>query len=311
MQPIIDLSTLAPPQVVEALDYEAIRADMVADLRARLPEWEADLESDPAVKIIEVAAYREMLLRARVNDAARALLLAYAVGANLEHRAASVQVARLDGETDARLRVRAQQGFAALAAAGPAAAYRRHALDVSNEITDVSVVMLTPGVVTVTVLAADRVPQNETTEDEIAQAAQVFPALTAPSGEAVVIGDDHAPLLDHVRRVFAREEVTPLTDSVVVRAPTILTFEIEAVLTLFPGPDETLVRTGALQRLNAYLASVRKLDHDATRSGIIGALHAPGVQNVVLVSPAQDVVTSALDLALCMSTNVTVAGRDV
>jgi len=42
------------------------------------------VESDPAYKILEVAAYREMLLRARINSAAKAVMLPYATGSDLD-----------------------------------------------------------------------------------------------------------------------------------------------------------------------------------------------------------------------------------
>ncbi|MCP3967439.1 MAG: hypothetical protein GY750_14680 [Lentisphaerae bacterium] len=65
----IDLSLLPAPDVIETLDYELILAGMIADLQAKAPEFSALVESDPAFKILEAAAYREVILRQRVNDA--------------------------------------------------------------------------------------------------------------------------------------------------------------------------------------------------------------------------------------------------
>ena len=73
----IDLSRLAAPDVVEALDFEAILAEMLADLRGRDSAFTALTEADPAYKILEVAAYRELLIRQRINEAARSVMLAY------------------------------------------------------------------------------------------------------------------------------------------------------------------------------------------------------------------------------------------
>lgn len=95
---MIDLSKLPAPAIIEELDFESILAAMRADLAARLPGWTAaELESDPANKILEVAAYREMLMRQRVNEAARACMLAFAAGGDLEHLSAFYAVARLEG----------------------------------------------------------------------------------------------------------------------------------------------------------------------------------------------------------------------
>ena len=71
----VDLSQLPPPDVVETLDFETILAEMLADLRARDAVFDALVESDPAYKILEAAAYRETLIRQRVNEAARAVML--------------------------------------------------------------------------------------------------------------------------------------------------------------------------------------------------------------------------------------------
>ena len=95
---MIDLSQLPAPQIIETLDYETIRDQMLAHLAELLPGWTAsDLESDPAVKILEVAAYRELLLRQRVNEAARGVMLAFAAGSDLDQLAAFPNVQRLEG----------------------------------------------------------------------------------------------------------------------------------------------------------------------------------------------------------------------
>jgi len=91
----IDLSRLPPPAVIEALDFEAVRAEMLADFKSRFPGFTADLESDPVVKLIETAAYRELSLRQRINEAARAVMLATSNGTDLDHLAALYGVQRL------------------------------------------------------------------------------------------------------------------------------------------------------------------------------------------------------------------------
>ena len=95
---MIDLSKLPAPKIIEELSFETILAAMRADLEGRLPGWTAAvLESDPANKILEVAAYRELLLRQRINEAIRACLLAFAQGSDLDHLSAFYAVSRLEG----------------------------------------------------------------------------------------------------------------------------------------------------------------------------------------------------------------------
>ncbi|HML28952.1 MAG TPA: hypothetical protein PKE16_08950, partial [Hyphomicrobium sp.] len=100
----IDLSELGPPPVVEVLAFEDILAEVKADLVSRWPDFNVGtLESDPVVKVLEVLAFREIALRARVNDAARAVMLSESTGGDLDHLAPYYGVVRMDGETDDEL----------------------------------------------------------------------------------------------------------------------------------------------------------------------------------------------------------------
>ena len=81
----IDLSQLPAPIVVEVLDYEDILAERKATLISLYPEEQREavartlsLESEPIVKLLQENAYREVILRQRVNDAAKAVMLAHA-----------------------------------------------------------------------------------------------------------------------------------------------------------------------------------------------------------------------------------------
>ena len=54
----IDLSQLPAPTIIEALSFETILSQLKADLLQRYPAFDADLLSEPAIKLLEVAAYR-------------------------------------------------------------------------------------------------------------------------------------------------------------------------------------------------------------------------------------------------------------
>lgn len=289
----VDLSRLPFPTVVEPLDVEAIVAAMLADLRARAPEFTALVESDPAYKILEACAYRELLLRQRVNEAAKAVLLAYAAGSDLDQIAANFNVQRLVLapanpntlpptpavlEPDDDLRRRVQLAFEGLSTAGPEGAYVFHALGAHPDVLDASATSPTPGVVVVSVLSR------------------------AGSGAPA------APVLAAVAAALADENVRPLTDQVTVVAASIVNFTVVASLTLYPGPDSTVVLAEANTRLTDYLARSRRLGRDVTRSGVFAALHAEGVQNVVLTQPAADVVVTPAQAAFCTARTVTVTG---
>jgi phage-related baseplate assembly protein len=150
----IDLSTLSAPSVVEPLDYLTILNAMVTDLQARDSAFSALVESDPAWKILEVCAYREFLLRQRVNDASRAVMLAYATGTDLENLGAifgttrkTITPADLTAlpptaavmESDSDFRYRITLALEGLSTAGPEGSYLYHALQSPNVI-DASIV---------------------------------------------------------------------------------------------------------------------------------------------------------------------------
>jgi phage-related baseplate assembly protein len=264
----IDLSGLAPPGIIETLDYEQIVTTMRDDLVERFPliAGVIDLESEPARKLIEAFAYRELRLRARINDAARAVLLASSWGTNLDHLGALFATARQAGETDDRFRRRIQLAPEAFSVAGPEGAYQYHALTVAPWARDVSAVSRRPGVVRVTVLKEGSDP---------------IPALAQREA---------------VRLHLKNEAIRPLTDVVEVMAPAIRRTRIVAKLTLYPGPDGDLVLQRALAAVTTWVEKNRMLGMNLRRSALYAGLHQEGVHSVELVSPAEDLVLDVTEV---------------
>ena len=264
----IDLSGLVPPDIVETLDYEAIVKAMRDDLVERFPliAGVIDLESEPARKLIEAFAYRELRLRARINDAARAVLLASSYGTNLDHLGALFATARQPGETDDRFRRRIQLAPEAFSVAGPESAYQYHALTVAPWARDVSAVSRRPGVVRVTVLKEGPDPTPTLSERET------------------------------IRLHLKDEAIRPLTDVVEVMAPAIRRTRILAKLTLYPGPDAQVVRQRALAAVTAWVGKNRMLGMNLRRSALYAALHQEGVHSVDLFSPAEDIVLDVTEV---------------
>jgi phage-related baseplate assembly protein len=291
----INLSQLPAPQVLQAVDFETVLADMLAELRQRDPVFDALVESDPAYKILEIAAFYRTLAIQQVNDAARAVMPAYATGADLDHIAARYAVERLviePGdpqalppvqpvlESDDALRRRMFLAFEGLSTAGPMGAYVFHALGADPDVGDASVQSPAPGEVLVTVLSRS--------------------------------GDGAAPtvLLAAVDAALNADDVRPLTDLVTVQSAEILTYNVQAVLTVLPGPDSAVVREAAECAALAYASQQRRLGADITLSGLYAALHQPGVQNVTLVSPAADIAVSASQAAFCTAVTVSIGGAN-
>ncbi len=288
----VDLSQLAFPPVVETLDFEAILAAMIADLQARNPTYSALVESDPAYKILEVCAYREVVLRQRVNDAAKAVMLAYAVGANLDVIGANFDVERLlldagddtaippvppTYEADADFRRRIQLSFESYTTAGSEGSYVYNALSADPDVKDVSVTSPTPGQVNVYVLSK--------------------------TGTGAASSD----LLVAVDGALNAESVRPLTDNVVIFSANIVSYAITAELVLFPGPDSSVVLQAAQDAINAYVIENKRLGLDIALSAIYAQLQQPGVQQVNLTLPAANLSINETQAANCTGITLTVS----
>lgn len=292
----IDLSLLPAPSVVEPLDFETILATIKADLLTLAPEM-ADvlsLESEPVTKLCQVLAYRELLLRQRVNEACRAVMLAFAKGADLDQVGANLQVQRLlvteaDETTipptaavyegDEPFRERIALSLEGYTTAGSEGSYVFHALSADARVRSVTAVSPDPGVVIVYVLSTD----GDGTADQ--------------------------DLLDAVAAYVNAESVRPLTDRVTVMSASVVPYTIEAELVLYPGPATDVVLETARAAAQAYADSMHRNGYDVALSGIYQALHVAGaVQRVNLTMPAANIATSAGQAAYCTGITLTVAG---
>lgn len=288
---IVDLSRLDPPTIVEQLDYDVILARLVGKVQELLPSFDATVASDPAVKVLQVAAYQELLLRQDFNERLVGRLVAYARGATLDHIGAAIGVARLvvtsastdtgipaTYEEDDDFRARIVLGPEGFAAAGPELAYVKRAKDAGTDVLDASAISPAPGEVLVTVLSRS--------------------------------GDGTAPdtLVEAVRLIVADPAVRPLGDLVTVAAATQRRFVVNARIWTFAGPDAALLITTARAKLDAYLVNSRRLGRDVTLSGINAALTVSGVQRVEILSPTADVVCDRTQAALCIDVIITHGG---
>ncbi|RDH41662.1 baseplate assembly protein [Zooshikella ganghwensis] len=271
----IDLSQLPAPEVIEQLDYESIFNTMLDQLKSY--GFTALVESDPAYKILEISAYRELLIRQQFNERAQSLLLAYAQGADLDHIGANYGVKRKmikpaeikDNrpipavmENDDEFRRRIQLGPEGYSTAGPEGAYLFHASKAHDQILDVKPYSLKPGEVTVCYLPRSEV--NITLDQEIKQALEA---------------------------TLNREDIRPLTDKIIIRKAEIIPYHIEAEVHVFHGPSKDAIQYEVEKQLNVYLAQCFALGKTVALSGIYDALHTGGVQRVALKSPATDITT--------------------
>lgn len=279
----IDLSQLPAPNVVQPLDFEAQLQRLKALVLAQLPDLAEVLsfESEPVIKLLELIAYEHVAMQARINDAAKACMLAYAQGADLDHLAALLAVQRLDGEADDRLRRRAQLALEGATVAGSTGSYQFHALGADTKVKDAGIDSPAPGTVRVTILSTE--------------------------GDGTAATD----LLAAAAAALSADDVRPLTDTVAVQSATVVPFEVRATLNVYPGPAAEPLLEAARQALAAYLAEHQRLGHDITRSALFACLHQPGVQNVLLQSPGADLEIAPNQAAYCTRIKVMLGVADV
>jgi phage-related baseplate assembly protein len=292
----VDLSRLPAPTVVEQLDYETVYAQLLAYVQSPdvLPSFDAMVDSDPAVKILQVFAWRELVIRQRFNDRARQTMVAYATSSNLDQLGALFGVTRLvvdsgdaaNGlpvvmESDDDLRERIVLSPESQSVAGPESAYIFHARSVDGTIRDASASSPAPGEVVVSILSRNG--------DGTASAEQIA-------------------AVEAVLATVETNKLRPLTDFVTVASAQIVSYYIDAELTLLAGPDQTVVLAAAQASIAAWVDAGGKLGVDAVRAAITAALMVAGVQNLRLNQPAADVVVDKTQTAHCAGIAVRVSG---
>jgi phage-related baseplate assembly protein len=295
----INLAALPAPQVVEQIDYEQILAARKA---YAISLWPADqqakvaatlaLESEPLTKLLQENAYRETLLRQRVNEAALAVLLPFANGPDLDQIAARFNVQRLVitpaspsavppiaavMEGNDSLRERTQMALEGLSTAGPRNSYIFHARSADGRVADASCTSPSPAEVVVTVQSA--------------------------------LGDGtaDAELLAIVDAYLSAEDRRPVADRLTVQSAEILEYSVTALLHLkTQGPEAEPIRATAEARLAALVDQRRRLGLEVNTSALDAALHIEGVRRVELVGWV-DIQATEAQAPYCTGYSVTVA----
>lgn len=261
----INMSALPAPQAVEELDFETIFAEQKAWVINHWPHLAPalELESEPLTVLLQAWSYRELIWRARLNDALKASMLAWAQGDDLLNLAAFFDLEKAEGETDDQLRARCTLSLRALSTAGPEDSYRYHAIATDPAaIKDADAHNGGAGVVNVAVLAR--------------------------AGN----GTPSAALLAKVRTRLNHKTIRPLTDTVSVIPAHIVPVVIDYQIILPGLPDDEHSLNVARQRLADYCATTNIIGGTITIADIYASLKNAGISNVILRSPTADITTN-------------------
>lgn len=286
---IIDYASLPEPSVKEALDYETELADKKALLQERFESWDADVESDPALKLLEVSAYDAVIERQRVNDAAVAVMLPWATGDDLDNLAAIFNKTRNtitddDGEeteeSDSAFKERILGSWAELTNAGTPDSYTAHAKNADEGVKDAKAECAGGGLVTTYLLSYD---DNGTASDT---------------------------LIATVQDYLDSDDIRQLCSTNTVTSAAIEEYSITAELEIADTAIESTVLAEAEENVQAYVDSVHYLESMVSESALYAALHLEGVLNVQLGNSSLDdafttIETDASTAPYCTSITIT------
>ncbi|UJQ20827.1 baseplate J/gp47 family protein [Wolbachia endosymbiont of Delia radicum] len=251
------------PNIIEPLNFEEIFARMKEELVKRDESFTALVESDPAMKILEVAAWRELLLRQRINEAVKSNLLKFATGNDLDNLAEFYGVERENGEKDEQFKKRIKARIVGWSTGGN---YRYYALSADTRVKDALVESPVPGKVQVSIL----------------------------STELSTIGIPPEELLEIVRNQLNREDVRILTDTIEVVSCNIIEIDIHSRMSISSVISKEEIKEQFIKKFEAS----RRLGWSVTRSWIIANLFVEGVENVELIEPKEDVVVLGNECAV-------------
>lgn len=256
------IAQLGVPTVIEQISFETCLSQIRADLLVRYPAISGiiDLESEPVQMLLQAFSYRETILRARINDAARSNLIAFATGADLDHLAAFYDVARLGLETDTAFRRRIILNISGRSPGGTAPRYMAVALG-----ADVSV--------------ADAVVYRDTSSP------LVYVAIVSTD----VGGIPSPALLTTVSAALNNPNVRMVNDTISVISAVSAIVNITADVWLLPDVADSFITTLEAKLRSAW-ATESALGFDLNISWLTSRLMQSGVQKVIVTAPAADTV---------------------
>jgi len=277
--PTINIVDLPLPDAIEALDAEAIIAARMAQFQidadaAGFPYDVGALETDP-IKIDQTAhAFRELLMRSRVNSAVRAVLPAYAQKADLDAIAARANVQRqlitpadpinniaAVYEDDAKLLVRYLTSFAVPSAG-------------SDDGFIYRAVTAVPALRDVTILG----PEYH------GRAGRVYVRLLWEGG--ITVPDD--AILAVINAVRDTKSGRPLTDDVVVSSAPVIPYSLALSVQVPRGPAPAAIEAAAEAAIMKAALARYAIGAPVWLNYLGGSAYVANVQKVFLNSPLAD-----------------------
>jgi phage-related baseplate assembly protein len=259
------------------------------------------LEFDPIKVNQEANTYAELTVRDRVNQAARAVTLAFAVGADLQAIGSRYPggMPKLPNETDDQYRDRVWLSANTLSPHGVYESYVFWARTSNPELRDVTA-YATPGKPDIYIpIMADGPPVIATTDSN------GNPTL-GPYPNPIPTNDQIGSVFNYIMLDSRRA----LTDVPHVTGPSkIIDATIDVDVTLYPGWDQNSTMVNLYVALARMIESNRWLGSPLTRQNVDAALAQAGVYDVTIHSPVADIIPPQGGVVRVTSGSLNYVGR--
>lgn len=285
---MFDISKIATPHAIDVLDYEEIlqsRKNKFLELltveQATIFAERLNYESEPILKLLEENAYLELLLRQKINNNYKAVLLAFAKSTDLDALAVNYGVTRkllepanLNSnppklavfEDDEDLRKRCFLSFESLTNAGTIESYKFHTLNADSQVKDCFISSPNPCEIKIYLLSN--------------------------------LGDGTASsnLCLKVKNYLNQEDKRPLGDRLEVVSCQIVNIDLSLTIYITDINFIEQIKEQATLKIKEVFKNL-KLGHDLNHSLIINACMLENVHNVKISNPPADKVLNNSQIA--------------
>ncbi|WP_019672321.1 baseplate assembly protein [Psychrobacter lutiphocae] len=267
----MDISQLPEPSFIER-DANKITDALIAKYEELSGKPLYPAQADRLM--VDVIAYREMMIRTAINEAAKQNLIAFADGVMLDYLGDFFGVVRLDGETDDQLRTRIRLAPESYATTGSRQAYIYHTLSTSAEIIDAEAIRGEEGNVYIHILT-----ETGVVSDELKQA---------------------------VLNNTSDEKKRPLSDRVHVLNGEKYQFNLNVKVYPLSQANPHSVLQSVKDKAQAYIDNLqKKLGQDVVPSQIIDVLSSSDIWQVEVIAPSQPLIVKPHQWAKCTGINIT------
>ena len=273
-----DLSKLPLPDAISSISYQANFDLLVQKFKEKETNWNAYLESDPVVKILEACAFVLTLKDQQRNDQIKAVLISSAQGDDLDNLGALLAEQRDDGEDDDKYRTRIVTALSKVSSAGAAGAYEALALESDSRVVDV------------------------VAYDDETKPAEAFVAIQSNESATGVASAD---LLAKVRDYLTAEDKKPLGVKVEVSSIQPVEYNIDALVRLDNTADTQTVLSAMQDSISQLVDSKKEIAAEIALSEIYASLNIEGVAVVEkLSSPTQNIKTNNTQVPYCSNISI-------